>query len=58
MTKRLKQTLVENFLLSCEKQFLSKDFISRARKIRDNITSSERQGIKELISNPNVTVLM
>ena len=50
--------VVENFLLSCEKQFLSKHFISTACKIRDNIISSERQGFKELISNPNVTVLM
>ena len=48
----------EKYLFSCEKQFLSKDFISRARKVRDNITSSEHQGIKELISNPNITVLM
>ena len=50
--------LVENFSLSYEKQFLSKDFISRSHKIRDNVTSSEHQGIKEVISNPNITVLM
>ena len=50
--------LMENVFLSCEKEFLSKEFKVRAAKFKGNVTSLEKLGIKELISNPDITILM
>ena len=49
---------MENVFLSFENQFLSKEFKVRAAKFKGNVTSSEKLGIKELISNPDITILM
>ena len=40
------------------KSFLSKDFKVRAAKFKGNVTSLEKSGIKELISNPDITILI
>ena len=50
--------LMENVFLSCEKEFLSKEFKVRAAKFKGNVTSLEKLGIKELTSNPDITILM
>ena len=50
--------LMANLFLSCEKEFLSEEFKVRAAKFKGNVTSLEKLGIKELISNPDMTVLM
>ena len=49
---------MENVLLSCEKEFLSKEFKVRAAKFKGNVTFLEKLGIKELISNPDITILI
>ena len=49
---------MENVLLSCEKECLSKEFKVRAANIKGNVTFLEKLGIKELISNPDITILM
>ena len=49
---------MENVFLSCEKEFLSKEFKVRAAKFKGNVTFLEKLGIKELISNPDITILM
>ena len=50
--------LMENVYLSCEKEFFSKEFKVRAVEFKGNITFLEKLGIKELISNPDITILM
>ena len=50
--------LTENVFLSCEKEFLSKEFKVRAAKFKENVTFLEKLGIKELISNPDIMILM
>ena len=50
--------LMENVFLSCEKEFLSKEFKERAAKFKGNVTFLEKLGIKELISDPDITILM
>ena len=50
--------LMENVFLSCEKEFFSKEFKVRAAKFKGNVTFLEKLGIKELISNPDITILM
>ena len=50
--------LMENVFLSCEKEFLSKKFKARTALFKGNVTSLEKLGIKELISNPNITILI
>ena len=50
--------LMENVFLSCEKEFLSKEFKARAAKFKGNATFLEKFGIRELISNPDVTIIM
>ena len=49
---------MENVFLSCEKEFLSNEFKVRAAKFKGNVTFLEKLGIKELISNPDITILM
>ena len=49
---------MENVFLSCEKEFLSKEFTVRAIKFKGNVTSLEKLGIKQLISSPDITILM
>ena len=49
--------LMENVFLSCEKEFLSKEFKIRAAKFKGNVTFSEKLGIKEFISNLDITIL-
>ena len=49
--------LMENVFLSCEKEFLSKEFEIRVTKFKGNVTFLKKL-LKELISNPNVTILM
>ena len=50
--------LMENVFLSCEKEFLSKEFKIRAAKFKGNVKSLEKLGVKGLISNPDITILM
>ena len=50
--------LMENVFLSCEKQFLSKEFKVKAVKFKGNVTFLEKLGIKELIFNLDITILM
>ena len=50
--------LMENVLLSCEEEFLSKEFKVRTAKFKGNVISLEKLGIKELISNRDITILM
>ena len=49
---------MENVFLSCEKEFLNKEFKARAVKFKGNVKFLEKLGIKELISNPDITILM
>ena len=49
---------MENVFLSSEKEFLSKELKVRAAKFKGNVTSLEKLGIKELISNLDITILM
>ena len=49
---------MENVFLSCEKEFLSKEFKVKATKFKGNVTSLEKLSIKELISNPDIAILM
>ena len=49
---------MENVFISCEKEFLSKEFNVRAAKFKRNVTFLKKLGIKELISNPDITILM
>ena len=49
---------MENVFLSCEKEFLSKEFKVRAAKFKGNLTFLEKLGIKELFSNPDTTILI
>ena len=49
---------MKNVSLSREKEFLSKEFKVSAAKFKGNITSLEKSGIKELISNPGITILL
>ena len=49
---------MENVFLSCENEFLGKEFKVRAAKFKGNATSLEKLGIKELISNPDIAILM
>ena len=49
---------MENVFLSFEKEFLSKEFEVRAAKFKGNVTSLEKLGIKQLISTPDITILM
>ena len=44
--------LMENVFLSCEKEFLSKEFKVRGAKSKGNVTFLENLGIKELILVP------
>ena len=50
--------LMENVFLFCEKEFLSKEFMVRAAKFKGNVTFWEKLGIKELITNPDIKILM
>ena len=51
--------LIENVFLSCEKKFLSKESKVRPAKFKGNVTFLQKLGInKELISNPDITILM
>ena len=50
--------LMENVFLSCEKEFLSKECKVRTAKFKGNVTLLKKLGIKELISNPDITILM
>ena len=43
---------MKNVFLSCEKESLSKEFKVMAAKFEGHVTSLEKLGIKELISNP------
>ena len=49
---------MENVFLSCEREFLSKEFEIRVTKFKANVTSLKKLGIKELISNPDAMILM
>ena len=49
---------MENVILSCEKELLNKEFKVRAAKFKGNVTFLGKLGIKELISNPDITILM
>ena len=49
---------MKNVFLYCEKEFLSKEFKVKAAKFTGNVTSLEKLDIKELISNPDITILM
>ena len=49
---------MENVFLSCEQEFLSKEFKVRAAKFKGNVTFSEKLGIKELTSNLDITILI
>ena len=44
--------LMENVFLSCEKEFLSKEFKARAAKFKGNVTFLEKLGIKSLFLIP------
>ena len=44
--------------LSCKKEFLSNEFKVKAAKFKGNVTFLEKLGIKKLISNPDITILM
>ena len=50
--------LMENVFLSCGKEILSKEFKVTEAKFKGNVTFLEKLGIKELISNPDITILM
>ena len=49
---------MKNVFLSCEKEFVRKEFKVRAAKFKGNVTFLEKLGIKELISNPDITIVM
>ena len=49
---------MENVFSSCEKEFVSKESKVKAAKFRGNVTFLEKLGIKELISYPDITILM
>ena len=49
---------MQNVFLACEKEFLGKNFKIRTAKFKGNVTFLEILGIKELISNPDITILM
>ena len=46
--------VLENVFLSCEKEFLSKEFKVKAAKFKGNVMSLEKLGSKELIFNPDI----
>ena len=49
---------MENVFLSCENESFGEEFKIRAAKFKGNVTSLEKLVIKELISNPDITILM